>query len=324
MKTLKQILRSCAFIALALPLMANQSCEEKVEARKLRKRISLVNDNAVSSQPFTLPGGKVYANLGVQVSAQLRKSLFDSKEFYLFDRIAPRSVSAMAELDCVEDYPMYTIQGSIPYFEFTSKTKVSFGYSKTGDYGTIVVSPTVEVERAELDLYLETYHPLTGVLNGMGEATSANTKTTVKATVGYGDFNVSPEIYAEKPIGKVTQKALDKALEELSTKTASDEWYAQVVQDFDRNIMINAGSTAGLKKGDVLEVYNQVYFWKNNGVPCQVPLIGQMDKHPGKPDAVIVLDSVQPDVSYSNTDPERPTEEPIFPGAIVRVRTLVP
>lgn len=324
MKTIKLILRSCAVVALALPLMANQSCD-KVEARKLRKRIGLISPtNSITSQPFTLPGNKVYANLGVQVSAQLKKTLHDSKDFYLFERIAPRGISAMSNMDCVEDYPMYTIQGTIPYFEFTSKTKVTFGYSKTGDYGTIVASPSVEVERAELDLYLETFHPISGVLNGMGEATSASTKTTFKATVGYNDFNVTPEIYAEKPIGKVTQKALDKAIEQLTADTADDVWYAQVVQDFDRNIMINAGRNSGLKKGDVLEVYNQVYFWKNNGTPCQVPLIGQADKHQGKPDAVIVLEDVQSDVSYSNTDPERPTEEPILPGAIVRVRQLAP
>lgn len=328
MKTFLKVLKSFAFVALALPLMANQSCEPQATGRKLKKRVSIGNP-AITAQSFTLPGNKVYSNLGSQVSAQLKLSLFKHPDFYLQERASPRGdVFAMGEqsssLSCVEDFAMYNVTGSIPTFEFVSKTKVSFGYSKTGDFGSIVVEPSVEVEKAQLDLVLEFHNPLTGFLKGMEGATADDTATTLKAKVGYNDFNVTPEVYKDKPIGKVTQKALDTTLSRLSASTATQDWFAQVEQDADRYIIINAGKNAGLKKDDVLTVHNQIYMWQNNGTPCQVPLLRHIDKRNGVPDAVIKLERVEDEYSISYVDPERPTEEAVLPGAIVRLKEFAP
>jgi hypothetical protein len=326
MKTFLKIVKSFAFIALALPLMANEGCEEQVAGRKLKKRVALATP-AITAQPFVLPGNKVYSNLGAQVSAQMKLTLHKHSDFYLFERAAPRGdifAMAAATPTCVQDFAMYEVGGTIPTFEFVSKTKISFGYSKTGDFGNIVIEPSVEVEKAQLDLVLEAYNPLTRILKAMGGATSDDTSTSLKAKVGYNDFNVTPEVYKDKPIGKVTQKAVDKALAQLSADTADQPWFAQVEQDADRYIIINAGKNAGLKKDDVLTVHNQIYMWQNNGTPCQVPLLRHLDKRNGTADAIIKLERVEDDYSISYVDPERPTDEPVMPGAIVRLKEFAP
>jgi hypothetical protein len=188
----------------------------------------------------------------------------------------------------------------------------------------VSVSPTVDVQKAQMDLLLTGYDPLTRIYNGVGSATSNDTQTTIDATINFNGWNANPKLYFDTGLAKVGSNAVNKALSKLSANTTGLTWFAQVKQDMDRYIIINAGSKAGLKKGDVLTVHNQVYYWENDGAPCSVPLSYMTDQRPGTPTAIITLDDVEPDFSVSAVDPERPTQEVAHPGAIVRLQSFAP
>jgi hypothetical protein len=142
--------------------------------------------------------------------------------------------------------------------------------------------------------------------------------------VNFNDFKVSPELYLKTPLEKVSRNGLNRALAKLAQDASDMTWVAQVKQDADRYIIINAGKKAGLQKGDVLTVHNQLYYWENNGTPCQVPLAYQLDQRPGNPTAVIKLDIVEDDYSISEVDPLRPTDEAAHVGAVVRLKEFAP
>jgi len=321
---MKTMIRACAMVALAIPLMANQSCEQPGTARKLKKRVDLYG---ITSQEFTLPGGTKYS-LAAPVSAQLEVIVNDHPDFYITSR-APgnRGLTTFSNdptPTCVRDVPMMMLGGSIPYFEFVSSTKISFGYSTSGDFGNITITPSVKVDKAQMALLLKAYNPLTRLYSAMGDATSNETKTSINATVNFNDFVVSPEIYLKTPLEKVSRTAITKALVKLAKDASDTTWTAQVKQDQDRYIIINAGKKAGLKKGDVLTVHNQLYYWEENGAPCQVPLSYQVDQRPGNPTAIIKLAVVEDDYSISEADPIRPTDELAHAGALVRLREFAP
>lgn len=324
MKTmLKNFLKSCALVLMVVPLMANQQCEQpQASARKLKKRVDLYG---ISAQEFTLPGGAKY-NLATPVSAQLEVVVNDHPDFYITSRAPVVNEMGLMAADptpeCVRDVPMMMLGGTIPYFEFISSTKVSFGYSTGGDFGNVTISPSIKVDKAQMALLLKAYHPLTRLYTAMGDATSNETKTTINATINFNDFTVSPELYFKTPLEKVSRSALTKALDKLSKDAADMTWTAQVKKDADRYIIINAGKKAGLKKGDELTVHNQLYYWENEGQPCRSPLAYQVDQRPGNPTAIIRLDIVEDDYSISEVDPVRPTDEAAHVGAVVRLKSF--
>ncbi len=321
-------IKACAVIALALPLMANQSCEQQPQAaRKLKRRIGFIDPmNAIKANDFMLPGGLV-TNLGPRMSGQLLEELVGTKnpDFYISQEMPRLSADGMNLMAvdttpaCVRDYPMMLLMGSVPYYEFVGSGSVSFGYSKSGDFGNISVTPTIKVDVAQMELNLFAGDPLTGKLNGGGKATSNDTKVSVNATINFNDFVVTPTYYKTTGLAKVAEKAIQKSLSKLAVDAAKIPWEVQVTEDDDRFIIINAGSNAGLQADDVLTVHNQIYKWKDNGEACKVPLAFKADQR-DTPTAIIKLKTVMPEYSISYPDPERPNDENVQVGAVVRLK----
>ncbi|MGE3973463.1 MAG: hypothetical protein AB7F59_02945 [Bdellovibrionales bacterium] len=328
MKKLNPFTRAVGVVALALPLMANQSCEQPLAGavRKLQMGVGVVG---VKSQKFQAPGG-VVVDFSVPVSTQLEEVVQNHADFYLAGRVPKMNEMDIMEATdedaptCVRNAPLFNINGDVTHFEFLSSFGMRFGYSPDGDLGGISVDGTVKVDTAQMGLTLRAYDPLTLYYKAISSSTSNETKTRINANINFKGFQAGPEFYFQTPLEKVGRSAVEKALAKLSTKLAEVTWESQVIKDKDIAIIINAGKNAGLQVGDVLTVHNQIYEWEDNNQPCESPLSYRIDQRPGVPTAVITLGEVYDDYSVSTAQIERPTFERVMSGAAVRLKQFKP
>jgi len=63
--------------------------------------------------------------------------------------------------------------------------------------------------------------------------------------------------FDESLVGKATRKAIVEIMTKLDGQMGSLPWQAKVIKVADNMVYINAGSEAGLKVGDVLEVVSK-------------------------------------------------------------------
>ena len=83
-----------------------------------------------------------------------------------------------------------------------------------------------------------------------------------KASAGGIDFGYSESdwgfgtgAFYNTPIGKATQKAIDKAVYFVAMKMRDVEWEGRIIKASKGEVYINAGATSGIKVGDTFSVY---------------------------------------------------------------------
>jgi hypothetical protein len=327
MKSSNSWIRAIGLVALAVPLMANQSCDKPVaETRKLKLG---VGSKTINSQTFQIPG-RATVNFSVPISKQLQEAIQNSQDFYLVGG-APgfQDFGALAAGDdapeCMRNVPNYYINGDVTHFEFLSSLGIKFGYSPGGDLGGISVDGNIKVDTAQMGLTLGAYAPRSTNYKAIASALSNETKTKINANINFKGFEIGPEYYFQTPLEKVGRMAVEKALTKLKTKIMDSNdyvWEAQVLKDKDVAIIINAGKNAGLQAGDVLEIYNQIYEWEDNTRPCASPLLYHVDQRPGTPTAIITLaeGQVYDNYAVSTAQIQRPNFERAAIGATVRLK----
>lgn len=333
-------------LPLALLTMGNQKCEQPQAEpqRELRRRVEM---GEIKAPSIRLPEGGTF-DFKLAANSQMYDVLRKTKSFSTstmdgdhsldqmtqadrdaFNRcdddvLNPRSSKLMSKTGqmstvatCMINMPQAVIEGAVTGFELTNSFGVSVDILKPVDFGV-----SIDVKKATLTMAFEANDPLIAGHNMATASPRANRQEfSLGAKINFGAFSVGPKAYFKSPLADVVQKAMVNGINDL--KQQMDEaspWYAMVLKNCDKAIMINAGgsSDAGLKEGDILEVYNVYYKWE--GEVCNSRLTGTLDST-GEPIAVAQVDRVGNTMSLAKIIQQ--TDAKIQPGSRVYVRKLI-
>ncbi|MBO9668111.1 MAG: hypothetical protein J7501_15020 [Bdellovibrio sp.] len=301
-------MKTAVLVAGAAMTMGNQKCEQKQPARSLKK---IVDVSSITSSPINFPDGSSF-DFQYVANQQLVGVLQESDNFAFKVKMpiatAPvNSTTTMAgdtnlfnlsKTDgammkafsqeagvssyktqyaqtawCMVNVPQARIAGSVNSFELIGGGGLTIGYTPAGPLpGTGVASAGIDVKAAQLDLSMMAYSPLTASVMAASNVTSKQTKTAVKFSINFGTWSVGPSAYYQTPLATVTKKALQKAVDGLSSQLEDTEWYTRVMANHDTHLVVVGGTDVNLEVGDQLLVYNEEYYW--DGEPCNSKYLG--------------------------------------------------
>jgi hypothetical protein len=337
-----KVAKAILVLPLAALMMGNQQCAQKVEdevaKRELRRRVQLgaidapdmkFTDGgsfdfkyAANAQMYTILRSTSSFSTSTVAPGPLDPSTMTEEEKQAFYQCEDTSGSSAfqfsQEAACMVHMPQARINGNISNFQITD------GKSYNIDLllNMIGIGVNYKVTKATLSMNFKADHPL---ITGHNIASSSPTaKSQVKdlnLNLNFNNWGVGFGNYSASDLGKVVGQAMTTGITDLKAQFDKEEaWYAMVLKNCDKAIMINAGSygDAGLEVGDVLEVYNVWYDW--TGDVCSSSLRGAM-RASKTPIAVVQVDIVGNTFSQARVIEQ--TAEKILPGARVYVRKLI-
>jgi len=310
-------------VATSLSAFETQAQELKVTPmvtapRVLKKRIDF---SFLQTHPFIVKDQTI--DLAWPINGQLQLAVNNSPNFYYAGATkpftpAPTAVTAgkitsLAAFNGIQDVPLcyrntpqLIVGGAVTGFDFTSSIGLTFGYSPAGNTsGKDLVDVSVDVSTSTMTLNLEGDNPISKQIIDMGSASANDTSTTINSTINFANFNISPSFFFSSKLNDVAMKGMTTGLSSLasSPQVSAMPWEAQVTDPADLALTINAGTKAGLKCGDVLDIYNQTYFYDPSVDPCKTTAVTHFDSDPtGQPSATITIRHLQPDASMTSGD----------------------
>lgn len=196
---------------------------------------------------------------------------------------------------CEVDYADFEIDGKLMYFEIKDKSDLGFGFDLfKGIFKAVGIS--FKTERGEMIMKMslqETLRPREVVAEVNGKGTSSGSDFRFELDLlklGSIDFGY----YYQTPIGKLTEKTLADSLKQLQTRLAQVDtgWTSKVVVVPNRRqVIIPAGSVAGVRIGDSFKIYNVESLWR--GEPCFSELLFRRKMNPNKPTALAKVVQVE-------------------------------
>lgn len=255
-----------------------------------------------------------------------------------FQTFFDRDVTAPAPY-CVKNYPQVVMSGNVVGYEMTSGIGIKFGYSPDGDLGPITdVGVNVKIDRAQLDMQLETFHPLNREFVASAIVGSGDTRTTIGTNIDFSKVTLGPEFFFQSKLINVTGNAIKKSLERISPKFLDDFpsgtdsrdpaqkfWFTQVFKveqsPSGRRFAYIYGDTQNLciEQGDQFEVYVPKYFWPDESRPCFGVPSGPTLRSAG---TLTIMSPPTGGLSYGEITDSN-SESAIPAGAIVKVKKLV-
>jgi hypothetical protein len=224
---------------------------------------------------------------------------------------------------CVVDATQMKLDGVVVSFEATSGFSLNLGYGRGGeDLNDKPVNGAVRVKvsKSQMDLLLIGTHPLTRAQMASAEVGPNQTRTTIGVEVDFGDLSAIPEHYKETPLSEVSRKALTKGLEIIKDKLDRMPWSGSVMQVIGKSdLLINAGTRAGVRVGDTFEIYNLQHAWE--GEACSGTYKGSW-REPVAPVATIQIRESRDTTSVGTII--KGGNVPVIRGAEVIAKELVP
>lgn len=342
--------------AIACVTMGNQSCNQQqitpVQGRFLKKTVKLEN---IRSYNFMIPGGGTFDFQSV-MNWQMQQLLEQSDRFVIPmpDSQLTTTNKAMARADvdaindhmaalakpssrpedqtvpvCLQNLPQVIMDGQVNSFEADGGGGLKIGFTSAGSFGA---SASFQVDTAQLDLGLRAREPYFGYIIGMTDVTADQTKTSISASINFALFEISPDYYFSTPLVDVSKTAITKgllalfdAIDNQSIQNKMPIWEGQVDKGTatDNNfIRISAGQIHGVRAGDTFDIFNVHTEWA--GQPCQSQLLVR-EASTSDPVATVQISSAPGDlgINYAYAKIIKSTGDQIYPGAIVRINSLV-
>ncbi len=340
--------KSAIFFPLSFLLMGNQQCNSPVvqqQQRELRRRVQMgmIDAPPIPLSPASNFDFKFVANAQMYdvlrktqsfTTATVQSGPFDLGKMTQADRdafnrcddaiLGSSTLSTLSKTSnistvatCMIDMPQAVIKGSILNFELTNAGGLTLGIPQWANFGL-----SVDVQKTVLTMALQADDPLVKLNLAATTAKANRQETKLSATINLGAFSLGPKAYFKSDLAGVVNQAMVNGIQDLKLQMDQNApWYAMVLKNCDKAILINAGNTAdaGLKKGDLLEIYNVRYRW--SGDICDSTLEGSINSS-GDPIAVAEVDIVGDTLSQAKIVQQ--TEIKIQPGSRVYVRKLIP
>jgi hypothetical protein len=341
--------KSLVLLPLALLMMGNQQCNQAPQARELRRRVEM---GVIEAPAISLPEGGKF-DFKFVANAQMYDVLRKTQSFSTSTVTGVPSLDEMTQADrdafnrcddevlsadqakglgsgkairsnkmstvatCMINMPQAVVQGSITGFELTNAIGLSLDLFKP-----VGVGVSFDAKKSTLTMAFQADDPLIPNHNLAATTSKANRQEiAVDAAINFGEFTVGPKAYFKSSLATVVSKAMQNGINDLKQQMDQNSpWYAMVLKNCDKAILINAGGAAdaGLQKGDVLEVYNVRYQWK--GEVCDSTLEGTLNET-GEAIAVAQVEIVGDTMSQAKIIEQTATK--IQPGSRVYVRKLI-
>lgn len=173
--------------------------------------------------------------------------------------------------ECEAPQTMYQLDTKMLAFEITSQNQFKFGFDiAKGWFEFFKTNFKAITGRLNLEMTLvDALDPNKEIAHGKGE--SKMSKREFSFNFGIKEFGISFEHFSKTPVAKLTEKGLGQGLGQLKKNFdgKAEEWSAVVrgVVNNSNDVIVSAGTTSNLKRGDVLAFYNIKHEWI--GVPCQ-------------------------------------------------------
>lgn len=343
MKRALSLFKWAGLIPLAGLTMGNQSCQQQAATppRELRK---LVDMGTIAAPPIMLPGGGSF-DFGFVANQQMYGVLMNHAGFTtnykapvimtsrgsgqvtlsqndqrmmkaVMGKSAPDLILSK-EASCMVNLPMFRMQGSINAFEMVGGGGLTLGFSPAGNHAVGGISGNFGIEYAQMDVTLTATGALLPTLLAAVNVNSTQTKTKIGLTLDLGMFSIGPSFYYQTPLAKVTREGLTKAAGQIKDKLKDQRWYTRVMANQDDVLSIVGGSETNLKKGDEVEIYNEIYHW--SGEPCDSQYFGGA---PVSPVALATVISVGEGVSFVQIIPGTQKDENAVVGAKVMISRM--
>ena len=203
-------------------------------------------------------------DLGNGMADMLTDSLIQSGYFNVMERQAVQSVLTEQDFAAsgrtVQAGTTAQIGKVLPVQLLIRGSVTEYATETTGgDQGLNIRGVTVNMQRstAHVAIIIRLIDTTTGqVIDSQrveGEARSGG--------LGFGyadsDFDFFQSGYSKTPIGEATQIAIDRAVEYVIRRMCDIPWEGKVVTVRDNEVIINAGSNAGIETGDRFSVFHQ-------------------------------------------------------------------
>ena len=200
-----------------------------------------------------------------------------------------RSISAKSALDsvnsgkaisvdvpsCLVDYEEFQMDVKLNSFEIYSKKGFEFGYN-LGSGLMKLLGLGFKTEKGLMTMYMglsESINPTDWVSYVEGNAKLK--KKDFRFNVGINDFSGGMNYFKQTPMSKLTGKVIVDGLANLQAELERKGvlWRTRVVHNDEvaGKIVIPVGAVAGLEAGDLFNVYNVNYIWKDQ--PCESELL---------------------------------------------------
>lgn len=360
MNVLKSILKASLLLSMAASLMGNQGCKkDPVAERQLRRRVAMGGiETAPGSDVMPLPpqaGGGTF-NFGFAAAAQLQQVLRNTKTFSAVngfydpgsvsegDKKAFFECSASAphkafeftnDAACMVNQPMARISANVIDFRFLRGGNVDVGFSGI----QFLKGISANFDQAKLTMDFLATNPLlpgptaNGFVVGAVEGKSYFNSVGGKIDLSFGMLGLGIGGYMRSDMAEVVRKTLEQGFVDLKSQwDAKDKdyglaggWYAMVLKNCDAGILINAGNDAdaGLKKGDILAVYNVDYGFRGAACNSQLQFMIQGESPIAYARVMTTSDTVSRAEVIEN-DPAYPhVDGKIRPGSRVYMKKFV-
>jgi len=337
--------RVLILLPVSLLMMGNQKCQDpKAEVRELKRRVEM---GAIDAPAMSLPDGKKF-DFKFVANAQMYDVLRKTQSFSTATMDGTHELEQMTDADrdafnrcdddvlngaqkltakpgqvstvasCMINMPQAVIEGSILNFEVTQKVGGSIDLLNP----SASIGLSVDVTKAVLKMAFQADDPLIpGQVLAATTSQANRHETAMSAKINFGMFSIGPSAYFKSELSGVVNQAMQSGIKDLKAQMdLNSPWYGMVLKNCDKAVLINAGgaSDAGLKKGDVLEIYNVRYRWA--GEVCNSALQGSIDST-SEPIAVAEVEIVGDTLSQAKIIMQ--TEAKIQPGSRVYVRKLI-
>ena len=244
--------------------LAVMDMEVKVTATSSTTPTSGGGSTSTSSVSIPAP-----TDFGTGLTEMLTTALIDTKRFILLERKALDDIKAESTrgtdgtTDASTAPPAGKLLGAQALIR-GAVTEYSYHYSASNAGGSFIPGISLSTASAEamVALDIRLYDTTTGQILDSVRAEGKAKGKAVGIDVDKGDVKMSASNFQQSPLGKATREAIEKAVAKIVERMEAVAWEARIAEiDPGENgapdtIYLNMGSDAGLKVGDVLEIFH--------------------------------------------------------------------
>ncbi|HEX2999736.1 MAG TPA: CsgG/HfaB family protein [Armatimonadota bacterium] len=247
-----------------------------------KKRLAVmdmeVKVTAASSTTPTAGGGSTTTSsvtippptdFGQGLTEMLTTALIDTKRFILLERKALEDIKAESArgTDGTTDASTAPPAGKLLGAQALVRgavTEYSYHYSASNAGGSFIPGISLSTASAEamVALDIRLYDTTTGQILDSVRAEGKAKGKAVGIDIDKNEVKMSASNFQQSPLGKATREAIEKAVAKIVERMETMPWEARIAEidpgenGAPDNIYLNRGSDAGLKVGDVLEIYH--------------------------------------------------------------------
>jgi curli biogenesis system outer membrane secretion channel CsgG len=252
---------------------------------------------------------------GTALSSMLAKTLTESGHFVVVERSdlgdvlteqqlqATRVTGGGAAGPTVKMIPaQYLIVGGVTEFG-APKQGGGLNVGGLGLGGGLVGGLGVKSQTGKISIDLRILNPRTGEVLNAFTVTRSVSRTGVAITGDYHGVSMGGDAFSRTPLGEASRLALVDAAQRIASFVAQTPWEGRVV-DFDGSQMIvNAGSEAGLSPGDRLRV-------ERIGRTLTDPDTGQVLSQTRETLGEVVIAQLEPKIAHGQFTAAQPGVDP--------------